>query len=829
MIEREAKQLLKRWHIFIIDDSPEDRAEIRRMLLTGSERQISFVEMGTAAVGIRSILSDKEPPDCVILDYNLPDMFAPELLESLRGDDGLLNCPVVVVTGGANREDGRRALRAGALDYIGKDWTNPFALSRSVENACETWAMARELREQRETSRLLEDRENFRGAFGDATRDLVDEHALKLKASSLLGKQLNASRISYGEVELDGTVTIGQSYVDGVAEIQGKYSRHDFSPLLLPTLLAGEIVVVTDVRSDSRYSAQEKVGHSRFHIVANLGIPIFKNGRLSAVLGVHQNVPRIWSVEEIALAKEIGELTWAAVEHARAEKKLQAKELQLSQMLQIMPSFSALLSGPSFVFQMANQSYFELIGRGAEIIGKSLADAIPEIVDQPFPALLDAVYQTGKPFEAKAMAVTLHSGPGGSLTELYVDFVYLPLRDTEDKVSSIFIHGVDRTKEVNTTRLLQEQDLRKDEFLATLAHELRNPLAPIRNSFQLLKLSPTAAVVDSTLPVMERQLGALVRLIDDLLDVSRISSGKIVLKRQRVSIQAIATAALETSQPSIDSAGHTVALDWPTTPIWLDADPMRLAQVFSNLLTNSAKYMKRGGHIRFGIRHLNQTVEISVIDDGVGIPKELIGQIFDMFTQVNRTLDRAEGGLGVGLSLVKTLIEMHGGEVIANSAGIDLGSEFRVTLPVAMESDSMGNFETPPDISPRSERPYRPMKILVVDDNADAAKTMAMLLGLSDHETRTAYSGEEALEIATTFVPNVVFLDIGLPGMNGYEVAIRLRAMPVMASSKFIALTGWGTAEDIKKSKNAGFYAHLTKPVDPDEVDALLAKLANHA
>jgi signal transduction histidine kinase/DNA-binding response OmpR family regulator len=829
MIVSEGKLVLKRWRICIIDDNPEDRAEIRRMLLTGSERHISFVEMGTASVGIRGILADKQPPDCVILDYNLPEMFAPELLENLRGADGFLICPVVVITGGANRADGRRALRAGALDYIGKDWTNPFALSRSVENACESWAMARELREQKEASRLLSARENFRGAFGDATRDLVDEHALKRKASDLLGRQLNANRILYGEIEADGTVSVGQSYVDGVAQIEGRYCLNDFGPQLLPILLAGNNVVVSDIRIDSRYSAPEKLGYSQMQIVSNLSIPILKNGRLTAVLGIHQNAPRTWTVGEIAMAKEIGELTWAAVEHARSEKKLQAKELQLSQMLQIMPSFSALLIGPSFVFQMANQSYYDLIGRGAEIIGKSLVEAIPEIVDQPFPALLDAVYRTGKPFEAKAMAVTLPSGPGGSMTDLYVDFVYLPLRDTDGKISSIFIHGVDRTKEVKTTQLLQEQDTRKDEFLATLAHELRNPLAPIRNSFQLLKRSPTAAVIDSTLPVMERQLGALVRLIDDLLDVSRISSGKIVLKRQRVSIQDIATAALETSQPLIDSAGHVVILDWPSAPLWLDADPMRLSQVFSNLLTNSAKYMKPGGHIRFGIQQVEQTAEISVIDDGVGIPEELIGQVFDMFTQVNRTLDRAEGGLGVGLSLVKTLINMHGGAVRASSDGIDLGSEFKVTLPLALEGVLDGDGETRPAITYGSEKRAKPMKILVVDDNVDAANTMAMLLGLSEHQSRTAFSGQEALDIATTFKPDIVFLDIGLPGMNGYEVAKRLQKMPVMTNTKLIALTGWGTAEDVKKSKNAGFYAHLTKPVDPDEVDTLLAQLANHA
>jgi signal transduction histidine kinase/PleD family two-component response regulator len=824
----EDKPPLKAWQIFVIDDSPDDRAEIRRMLLTGSERRISFVEAGTAEAGIQAAKSAITPPDCMVLDYNLPEMYAPEFLAELMGADGILICPVVVVTGGANREDGRRALRSGAQDYIGKDWTNPFALSRSVENACESWAMARELRLQKEASRILIDRENFRGAFGDATRDVTDEQALKRKASFLLGRQLNASRIMYGEIDSDGTVSIGQSYVDGVAQIDGRYSMNDFGSALLPTLMLGGHVVVSDIASDHRYTELEKVAYAQLNIVANLAIPILKNGRLAAVLGVHQSTPRIWTNEEIAMAREIGELTWSAVEHTRSEKKLAAKELQLSQMLQIMPSFSALLSGPKFVFQMANQSYFDLIGRGAEIIGKAVLDAIPEIVDQPFPALLESVYRTGKSFEAKAMAVSLPSGPGGSLKDTYVDFVYLPLRDTEGKVASIFIHGVDRTTEVQTTKLLHEQDIRKDEFLATLAHELRNPLAPIRNSLQLLKRSPTTEIVANTLPVMERQLAHLVRLIDDLLDVSRISSGKIVLLRQRVSVQDVAIAALETSQPMIEAAGHTITLEWPAEPIWLDADAMRLAQVFGNLLTNASKYTKRGGQIKFVIAKQAQSAVISVLDEGVGIPANMLDEVFEIFTQVNRTLDRAEGGLGVGLSLVKNLVQLHGGTVRAFSGGVGLGSDFRITLPLAKSDLSLQDQPLNKGGAQIESPSINPMKILVVDDNVDAAQTLAMLLNMSGHETRAAFGARQAIELATAFRPDIVFLDIGLPEMNGFEVARRLLDCPDTSQAKLVALTGWGTEEDIMKSKAAGFVAHLTKPVDPNDVDALLATLADH-
>lgn len=940
---------LKPWCVHIIDDSPDDRAEIRRMLLKGTERRLSFVEAGTAQSGIGAALAAEPPPDCIVLDYNLPDMDAPEVLAALTGADGMPVCPVVVMTGGASRENGRRVLRAGAQDYIGKDWSSPHALSRAVENACESWAMARELRQRKDALRLVTDRETFRSVFGDATRDLTDEHSLKGVASRLLGLHLQVNRVVYAEVIDEEQVVIEPGYVDGVDQMGGTLNLKDFGPQVSAALGQGNPVVVSDVRRDSGYSDLEKEACAKLDIVAQLGIPILKNSRLVAILGIHQKSPRVWSSEDMAIAHEIAERTWSAVEHARSEGKLQAKELQLSQMLQIMPSFSAVLTGPTFVFQLANQSYFDLVKRGPEIIGKTVLEAIPEIADQPFPALLEEVYRTGKAFEAKSMVVRLSSESGGSLTDSFVDFAYLPLREADGQVSSIFIHGVDRTAEVRATQglgqrerelrsvtentpdmltrfdrqfrhvfvnsvaetltghpiagmlgkthrqldvpkslcaqwerairhvfdhgvhtalefslhtphdglrhfscrlvpefnergevestlgvthditdrrayeqRLLEQDVRKDEFLATLAHELRNPLAPIRTGLQVLKLAPGADVAARTLPVMERQVSQMVRLIDDLLDVSRISSGKIVLKRERIAFQEIAAAALEASRPLIDAAGHSLTIDWPGDAVWLDADPTRLAQILSNLLTNSAKYMRPGGQIIFSARLQAETVVISVLDTGMGIPTDMLYTVFDMFTQINRTLDRSQGGLGIGLSLVKTLVEMHGGSVQASSGGIDRGSEFTVCLPTASA------------LAPQAPAPVtRPVsapiaiaghRILVVDDNVDAAETMVMLLDLAGHDARPAFGGQEALDAARAFRPDVVFLDIGLPGMNGYEVARRLLADPATAATKLIALTGWGTEEDVRKSKIAGFHAHLTKPVDPDAVEAMLSR-----
>ncbi len=297
-----------------------------------------------------------------------------------------------------------------------------------------------------------------------------------------------------------------------------------------------------------------------------------------------------------------------------------------------------------------------------------------------------------------------------------------------------------------------------------------------------------------------------------------------MLKRERIAFQEVAAVALEASRPAIDAAGHTLNIDWPSEAVWLDADATRLTQILSNLLTNSAKYMRPGGQIKFSARRENENILITVADTGMGIPADMLDTVFDMFTQINRTLDRAQGGMGIGLSLVKNLVEMHGGSVYAASDGVDQGSEFIVSLPIiaVVAADALAPALSYP---PAQGVAHLPRRILVVDDNVDAAETMALLLELSGHDARSAFSGQEALEVAFSFHPEAVFLDIGLPGMNGYEVARQLLANPATAASKLIALTGWGSENDIRKSTSAGFHAHLTKPVDPDAVEAILSTL----
>ncbi len=373
---------------------------------------------------------------------------------------------------------------------------------------------------------------------------------------------------------------------------------------------------------------------------------------------------------------------------------------------------------------------------------------------------------------------------------------------------------------VHLVESLREADRRKDEFLATLAHELRNPLAPLRNGLQVLRLAgANEEMANQARTMMERQLGQMVHLIDDLLDLSRISRGKIELRKERIELAQAIQQAVETSRPAIEQAGHELTLELPPGPLYVDADVTRLAQVFSNLLNNAAKYTERGGRIRLTVQRQGPEAVVSVRDTGIGIPASMLARVFEMFTQVDRNLERAQGGLGIGLSIVKRLVEMHGGSVEATSGGHGLGSEFVVRLPAALSVVQPGSNEAQPPLAACRRR------VLVVDDNRDAAVSLAMMLKLMGNETRTAHDGLEALDVAAAYRPDLILLDIGMPKMNGYDTARRLRQQAWAKEVVLVALTGWGQDEDRRKSQDAGFDLHMTKPIEPAALEKLLASL----
>lgn len=348
---------------------------------------------------------------------------------------------------------------------------------------------------------------------------------------------------------------------------------------------------------------------------------------------------------------------------------------------------------------------------------------------------------------------------------------------------------------------LAEAHRHKDEFLATLAHELRNPLAPIRNAVQYLGMEGlTPRDVKTGRDVISRQVTVMVRLIDDLLDMSRISRNKLDIRKERVELGAVVESAVEGSRPLIQQSGHELTVGLPPQPIHLDADPVRLTQVFMNLLNNAAKFTKAGGHIWLTAVKEGSDAVVSVRDNGIGISSEMLPGIFEMFSQVDRSLERSQGGLGIGLTLVRRLLDLHDGTIEAHSNGPDQGSEFVVRLPLIPLP-----LGAPPKIDGLPASALGGSRILVVDDNKDSADSLAMLLRLKGNEIRTAHDGLEAVSAAETFHPELVLLDIGLPKLNGYDVARRIRQQPWGRDVILVALTGWGQDEDRRRSKEAGF------------------------
>lgn len=372
---------------------------------------------------------------------------------------------------------------------------------------------------------------------------------------------------------------------------------------------------------------------------------------------------------------------------------------------------------------------------------------------------------------------------------------------------------------IETEALLQQANRRKDEFLAMLSHELRNPLAPIRNAVQLVRrLAPPLPKLLWACEVMDRQVVHMTRLVEELLDVARISEGKIALARVPVDLRAVIAAAVETAQPQIDGQRSELQVSLPETPVWLHGDFARLTQVVGNLLHNAAKYGKEGGRIELALSADNGQAQIRVRDDGVGIDAELLPHLFELFVQADRSLDRSQGGLGIGLTLVRRLVELHGGRVEASSAGIGQGAEFRVHLPVISAVPLAGPPAVPPPPAPPAG-----VRVLIVDDNRDAAESIAQYLELEGHEVKTVGDGEKALASLPVFAPQVVLLDIGLPGQSGHEVARAIRAQqtqPIL----LVAVTGYGQREDRELSESAGFDSHLVKPTDPGALAEMISQ-----
>ncbi len=511
----------------------------------------------------------------------------------------------------------------------------------------------------------------------------------------------------------------------------------------------------------------------------------------------------------------IGGMAIDVTEHRQAQEALRQSEERFRFLADAIPSI-IWTAAPDGTITYTNRRWLDYCGLTAE----QNARGWPELVLHPDDyqrcvAQWTEALRAGKEYEIEVRN-RRHDGA-------YRWFITraVPWKDRAGRVISWFGVTTDIHDQKEMEERLREADRRKDEFLAVLAHELRNPLAPIRNALHVLRQGGREVSAERVHEMLERQVNHLVRLVDDLLEVSRITRGQIELRKEPVELHAILHSAVETSRPLIEAARHQLALALPSEPLAVEADPVRLSQVIANLLNNAAKYTEEGGQIRLAAWREGEEVVVSVGDSGLGIPVEMLPHVFDMFAQADGMRRRAQGGLGIGLTLARRLVELHEGRIEARSAGSGQGSEFLVRLPLLRAGRAAA---VAPGEGGSRATGLSALRILVVDDNRDAADSLGLVLRLLGAETKVAYDGPSALQVLGAFRPTVVFVDIGMPGMDGHEVARRVRQRPEGREVVLVALTGWGQEEDRRRSRAAGFDHHLTKPVDPQELQHLLGR-----
>lgn len=681
--------------------------------------------------------------------------------------------------------------------------------------------------------RESESRLRFLADLALVIQPLREPTAVMTAAARMLAEQLGVDRCAYAELEDESVFVITGDYPIGVPSIVGRWPVAAFGAECVRCMREKMPFVVCDIDAEPQLGADERRTYRATTIQAVICVPLHKDDKFIAALAVHNSAARQWTAAEVQLVRTVGDRCWETLERLRVTRSLEESRASYRQAARTAAqaasanakfraffeqgtNFAGVLSLDGTVIE-ANRFCLEVCGFTRE-----------ESIGRPFwecgwwnrSAALMAVIRgasaqaaSGQQFRTE----TPYFVADGS--ERIMDLIMAPVIDPTGRVLFVAATGSDMTQRRQMEDSLRASDRKKDEFIALLAHELRNPLAPIRNGLQVLRLAgDDIKTAERALLMMERQLSHMVRLIDELLDISRINRRKMELRRARVTLGEVISSAIETARPLIDAEGHTLTVVLPPSPVYLDADLTRLAQVFSNLLTNSAKYTKPGGHIWLTAVPQSGEVAVSVQDTGIGIPAESLGTIFDMFAQLDRSIERATGGLGIGLALVKGLVEMHGGTVTAQSGGAGQGSTFTVTLPVIHPEE--------PAAAPPAENlhaaagPQR--RILVVDDNHDGAESLAMMLELLNNDVQIAHDGVEAVHQAELFRPHLILMDIGMPRLNGYEATRRIRQEPWGRNITIIALTGWGQEVDRARSQEAGCNGHLVKPMNRADLQKLL-------
>jgi len=510
-----------------------------------------------------------------------------------------------------------------------------------------------------------------------------------------------------------------------------------------------------------------------------------------------------------------------ATEQVLGERYRREENERLMTLFEQAPGIIAVLRGPEHMFEITNKSYLQLIGH-RDVIGKTVRQALPEVEGQGFFELLDQVYRSGESFVGHAVPLKVAREPGAPLELRYLDFVYQPIRDPYGSVVGVFLEGSDVTLRKEIENELRAANHQKDQFLAMLAHELRNPLAPIATAAHLLKSGTLDAKgVRSTSEIIARQAEHMTSLVNDLLDVSRVTRGLVTLEKEELDVNVVVAGALEQVRPLIEAKRHALTMELSGDPVHVLGDRTRLVQVLSNILNNAAKYTPSGGQLALRVTAHGERVTVTVGDNGIGIEPEVLPYIFDLFTQAERTPDRSQGGLGIGLALVKSLVMLHGGTVDARAApGGGRGSEFEICLPRLDVAPVAAAADADPDASKGA-----PLRVLVVDDNQDAAELLAAVLQAEGHAATVEYDGRGALQRARAELPQVLLLDIGLPDTDGYALARQLRAIPELHGAVLVALTGYGQPEDRRQAEEAGFDHHLVKPADLNLVSEILAQV----
>jgi PAS domain S-box-containing protein len=569
-------------------------------------------------------------------------------------------------------------------------------------------------------------------------------------------------------------------------------------------------LAVHDVELDRR-TAPHSAAYARIGVRANLAVPVVRAGRLVSVLSLHQSVPRHWSDADIEAARDMASRTWLAVEQARIQAQLRIEHDRNQAIFDNMTEGFVLVDRDWTVLQM-NAVGLSICQRSAEqAIGRNHWEVWPETVDSEGGRLYRQVKESGIA-DTRVYRQTFANG-----RVMWSEITAYP---TLDGGLAAFFRDITERKLAEET--LREANQRKDEFLAMLAHELRNPLAPIRAAAELMAMSRLdEARLRKTSAIISRQVGHMTGLIDDLLDVSRVTRGLVAVSKAPQDMKQIVANAVEQVRPLIEAQAHHLVIDLPAQPAYVAGDQKRLVQILTNLLNNAAKYTPPGGQLELQVALQEERVLVQVRDNGVGMTPELQLHAFDLFAQAERTADRAQGGLGLGLALVRSLAELHGGSVSCASEGPGKGSGFTVSLPrmvaPARDHEQAANSSA---IQPVLGR----QRVLVVDDNADAAHMLALVLEASGYEVIVEHRSGPALERACTTRPAVAILDIGLPEIDGNELARRLRSQPETAHMLLIAVTGYGHEQDRRGALEAGFDHHLVKPVDSARLTALLAQ-----